>query len=436
MNIKTVAPAIALLLGTYFLGFHVQQSQYSEIIIGFSIMMAGYLLLLRTDTPLIILLAIAIIARLILLPSFPFLSDDIYRFFWDAELISSGHSPYSMTPSEFQKIDLGYAELFSQLNSPDYYSVYPPLSQGLFYISSQLGSDIYGMAVVLKLIYLCIEVVGMYFSIKLLSNLNMDNRLAAMYYLNPLVVIEGIGNLHIEILVSTSIAMTLYFLYHHKYVQAGFAFAGGIAVKVVPLLIAPIMAFSAWNKKKLLFIMVTAIIAILTFSPLLVGMEVGQFSQSLDLYFRKFEFNGSLYYLLRYIGYQWEGYNLINIIGPGLSIAIVALVGYLVYARRQMIGSFPQQVILPCFLAWIGYLLCSTTIHPWYLIPILYLSIYTRFRFAILWSFLIVLTYINYSYQPYLENLWVVALEYIVLMVVMIYEGFFSRKIWKGNSSS
>ena len=436
MDFKTVASAIALFLGTYFLGYHVQQSDFTEIVVGFSVMMAGYLLLLKSDSRIAVLIGVSIMARVILLPSFPFMSDDVYRFLWDAKLMSSGYSPYTMTPAEFQHIDLSYTDLFSQLNSPNYYSVYPPLSQGIFYVSTQIGNDVYGMTMVLKVIYLTIEIVGMYFSVKLLKNLNLDPRLAALYYLNPLVIVEGIGNLHIEILVSTSLGMTLYYLYQHHYVRAGFAFAGGIAVKVVPLLIAPILAFLPWNKRKIKFIGVTALVSILTFSPLLYAMEISQFSQSLDLYFRKFEFNGSLYYVLRYIGYQWEGYNLIAFIGPGLSVLIVALVAGLVYARRQMSGSFSKQVILPCFLAWVAYLLFSTTIHPWYIIPVLYLSIFTQFRFPVLWSFLIILTYINYSYQPYFENLWVVSLEYLLLISVMIYEGIFKKETWRVSSPS
>jgi len=51
-----------------------------------------------------------------------------------------------------------------------------------------------------------------------------------------------------------------------------------------------------------------------------------------------------------------------------------------------------------------------------------YLSIFTRYRFPLVWTALLWLTYINYSYAEYHENLWVVGLEYVVMLGWMIWE--------------
>jgi alpha-1,6-mannosyltransferase len=63
------------------------------------------------------------------------------------------------------------------------------------------------------------------------------------------------------------------------------------------------------------------------------------------------------------------------------------------------------------------YLLCATIVHPWYLTLPIAISVFTNERFPILWSFLIFGTYINYSYTPYHENLWVVAIEYSFILI-------------------
>ena len=39
-------------------------------------------------------------SRLLILFSFPLLSDDIYRFIWDGSLLHHGINPFSLTPSQ------------------------------------------------------------------------------------------------------------------------------------------------------------------------------------------------------------------------------------------------------------------------------------------------------------------------------------------------
>ncbi len=68
------------------------------------------------------------------------------------------------------------------------------------------------------------------------------------------------------------------------------------------------------------------------------------------------------------------------------------------------------------------YVVFATTIHPWYVIMPLALSMFTNYRYVLVWSSLITLTYINYSYSPYQENLWVVALEYLIVVIFIIIE--------------
>ena len=62
--------------------------------------------------------------RLMLLFSFPNLSDDIFRFIWDGRMCSLGINPYGYLPSEIvdNHAALG-AELYSELNSPNYFTI-------------------------------------------------------------------------------------------------------------------------------------------------------------------------------------------------------------------------------------------------------------------------------------------------------------------------
>src|SRR5690606_9444468 len=138
---------------------------------------------------------------------------------------------------------------------------------------------------------------------------------------------------------------------------------------------------------------------------------VENLSSSLNLYFRRFEFNASLYYLLREIGTLILGYNPIALIGPFL--ALVALLRILFFSWSGRINlSLPERWLFVLT----AYLLCATTVHPWYVIPLVVLSVLTRFRFPMIWSALLPLTYLAYGQVPFYENLWVVVLEYGVVV--------------------
>ncbi|MEX0359534.1 MAG: mannosyltransferase, partial [Allomuricauda sp.] len=50
------------------------------------------------------------------------------------------------------------------------------------------------------------------------------------------------------------------------------------------------------------------------------------------------------------------------------------------------------------------------------------LAMFTKFRFAMLWSFLVVLSYFAYSNVDFDENLWLLAFEYLLVIGYMIYE--------------
>jgi hypothetical protein len=162
----------------------------------------------------------------------------------------------------------------------------------------------------------------------------------------------------------------------------------------------------------------------LSFAPLLNSSFVNGFGESLDLYFRKFEFNASFYYLIRWIGYQWVGYNVIQTVGPKLGLLAVAAIG--IGGLLDKKTDWPS-LMQRCLWAIMAYLLLATTVHPWYAILPLALSVFTRYRFPLVWTALIWLTYINYSYPIYRENLWVVGLEYVVVV------GWMGWELWSGS---
>ena len=62
---------------------------------------------------------------------------DYFRFIWDGKLFVNGFNPYLYLPSEILNTDIAKTagltqELYDGLNSPKYYTVYPPINQLIF----------------------------------------------------------------------------------------------------------------------------------------------------------------------------------------------------------------------------------------------------------------------------------------------------------------
>jgi hypothetical protein len=68
------------------------------------------------------------------------------------------------------------------------------------------------------------------------------------------------------------------------------------------------------------------------------------------------------------------------------------------------------------------YYFMSSTVHPWYVVFLLGISIFTNYRFPLVWSFAVILSYYAYSNPDYKESLPLLAIEYILVMGYFIYE--------------
>ena len=416
---------ILLILGVsiFLTAYLPQQSDFYLFIALYTIATGSYVLVIRdinqySDK---VLSYAWLFFSLSLLFTFPNLSNDIYRFFWDGMLVDQGISPYHYLPQEL--LENGRVEdraLFNLLNSPGYYSVYPPLNQLFYWLSYKLSDGILSFSMFLKGIYLAIMISGVYFTTRLLPVFGYDKKLSFIFFLNPLVLIEGLGNLHIEVVMVSLLAGAFY--YYQK-VKKGLwlpiFYSLSLGVKLVPLLMSPLFWFNQPNRWRWKFVVQVMLFSIILFFPIFIGSGLSGFTDSLDLYFRKFEFNGGIYYVLRFLGFQLKGYNLIAYLGPALGlITFSSIIGLALKRNERDI----QSMVSYSLIAWSIYLILSTTVHPWYIMPLIFLGMLSGKWYPVLWSYLIMLTYINYNPVEYHENLKVVTVEYILLLATIAYE--------------
>jgi len=430
---KQLWSGIALLLslvGWYWMAYEVERHHFTELIVIFAGLFLTYWFIVKAGTDQQVKwwgLAGAIGFRLLYLPAMPELSDDVYRFIWDGRLLVQGIDPFKHLPVYYitgagRSLDLaGISESFFQkLNSPEYYTVYPPLSQGVFALAAWLfPNSVTGSVVVIRGVLLIADLANLYLLHWLLRYFRLPGYLLLLYALNPLVIAELTGNLHFEGLMLFGLLLAWVLLCRQRYWWSACAFSIGVLTKLLPLMLLPLLIRRIGWVHTLIY---SAMVGVLTFCGFLAVTEFGQLYHMLDsveLYFQTFEFNAGPYYLLRWVGFQLEGYNMIGTIGKILPVLSVS--GIAIYAWRE---KRPDQRHLPqaVLAVWTFYLLLSTTIHPWYIAALLPFALFTRFRFPFLWSFLALLSYATYRVHPYQEIYWLTAMEYLLVGILLVLE--------------
>lgn len=361
--------------------------------------------------------------RIVLVFSFPAMSDDIYRFLWDGHLIHSGIHPLSAKPVDLISSNPfeHSAWLFQRLNSPEYYTIYPPAAQFIFYIISFFEADqIFASSILFKLILLGSETGILVLLLKFLDELNRHRALAMIYFLNPLIIIEVMGNIHFESLSICAFLGAMYLYKFKKRILSAVFYASSVALKLLPLMFLPVFLKAIQDRRKLVAYYALIFLACLVFFvPFFLGLDIDHFLSSLDLYFQKFEFNAGLYYLLRWILYVITGYNQILILGPAL--AFISVLVMLWILKSSTLDSI-QDFFNISFGFFVIYLLFSTTIHPWYLAFPLVLSVFNPRVFILVWSFMVLLSYSLYSETARESHYLLIALEYLTIGVVYMLE--------------
>ncbi|MBX2814368.1 MAG: DUF2029 domain-containing protein [Saprospiraceae bacterium] len=404
------------------------QSDFLKISLPYTVLFGLYLFsyrYFRSHSDVLFLIFLSVVVRFVTVFAFPNLSDDIYRFLWDGHLLNDGINPFLYTPSEWLSVgnaNEALSALYPRLNSPEYYSIYPPVCQGLFaFVTWLFPTSPYWASVALKLVFLFSEIGTIYILMKFVQQLGLPLKRVLLYALNPLIIVELCGNLHFEAIMIFFMIAGLWFFARKRHMFFGILFGLSILTKLLPLMFLPFLLLRAHWKNILVGFGAIAITLLVGFSSLIDLTVVEKFASSLDLYFRKFEFNASIYYLAREVGYWYRGYNMIASIGPWLSvIALVAILSLALFERKRTMRTFFESALL----AFTIYLLLTTTIHPWYLALPIVLCIFTRFRYPLFWSGLITLTYINYWGDGYHERMGIVVLEYICVLTLLYLEVF------------
>lgn len=465
-NKTSLLLAISCVLFYIAFAYNLVRTDYIKLITLYSaLFFLFYKLVHLLKSQIVFLTWLAFIFRAIFILSIPNLSQDFYRFIWDGRMLLEGFNPYLHTVDSFISMDkfpiTQAQELYNgmgELNA-SHFTNYPPLNQLCFVITGLFaGKSILGSVMVMRLFIIAADFGTLFFGKKLLKKLNIPVYNIFWYVLNPFIIIELTGNLHFEGVMIFFLVWSLYLLHIGKWQFAALILGLSISVKLIPLMFLPL--FFKWfvkNKEvsttlnqtiedkiasplpprndrlrkrtRLIgFYSMTLLTTILLFLPFYSKQFIHNYTKTVGLWFQDFEFNASLYYIAREIGYLFRDYNEIAVIGKIIPILVVLFVLGMTFLRKN---KTTVQLITSMLLVLSFYYFTATTVHPWYIATLLILSVFTNYKFPLVWSFVIILSYLAYINTNNAENLWIIGLGYAIVYSVFIWEVFISKKAMK-----
>jgi alpha-1,6-mannosyltransferase len=434
--------SLATIVLYFFFAYNLERAQFIQFLLIYGGLFFTYIYILKKQTNNFqTLVILAILFRLVFLFATPNLSQDFYRFIWDGRMLFEGLNPYLSLPETFinqREFPVNQAaELYAgmgELNG-SHYTNYPPINQLCFYIAALISNNsIIGSVVVMRLLIVLADIGIIFFGKRILEKMHLSVHHIFWYALNPFIIIELTGNLHFEPVMLFFFIWAVYQLINQKWISAAVLIACSITVKLIPLLFLPL--FYQWfvkrentyfnGLKKLIgFYLITGITTLLFFLPFYSPTLIDNYTNSVGLWFRSFEFNASFYFVFREIGYLFRGYNEIAIIGKIIPVLTILFLGIITFFRKN---TSIKELITALLFGLSFYYFTTTTMHPWYLASLILLAVFTKYRFPIVWSFVIILSYSAYATESYKENLWLITFEYLVVYGYLIWELIYKRQ--------
>lgn len=294
---------------------------------------------------LLAMFAVGLLARLILIPTTPTLSEDVYRYLWDGTLVAHGFNPYPRAPSDtvFRSVNPG---LLHRLNHADVPTIYPPAAQLLFGLVARVSAT----PIAWKIFLLFLETGLILALLELLRARGLPRERLLLYYWNPLVLVESFGSGHLDLVATVFLLIALALYEANRQARAGIAFGIAVMTKFLPGLIIPRFI----RRGKWLLLLAAAVTAGVIVTPFLEAASA--LTTGLGIYARHWEFNSALYHLLHRMT--------ANDLAIRRVLGAAGLLATLVIAWRARSAT---GAVFACF---VSFLCLSPTVFPWYAVPV------------------------------------------------------------------
>ena len=357
---------------------------------------------------------IAIALRIMVMFVSPVTSDDYYRYLWDGKVQAEGLNPFQYSPEELTQLHDDI--LYPKVTYPDIKTIYPPLSQVVFYLGYVIsGTNTVG----LKMLYLFFSIGILYFLYHSLKLLKINTNYIFLYVLSPLVIFEFFINAHIDILILFFISAFIYFTLSGNTGPAFLFLSLSILSKTYSLIFLPLYVFHLYRSGmsiKNIFLQ-----SFYFFLPMLFltfyGSSIGNIYMTMQNYMQNWYSNNLIFLSLNSLLQLFDVFD--HQIARMIMI-VFFLIAYLFILKSKL--SVIQKLYLVSFF----YLFFAHTVHQWYVtLIVLFLPMCFSYS-ALYWSGIIGLTNITIFYFLR-DNVWedfipVLIAEYVVLAVLIVYD--------------
>ena len=359
------------------------------------------------------LLTAIIIIRIIFIPVHPVGSDDYYRYLWDGKVQANGVNPYAFAPDAKE---LGYLHsdiLPKYVNHSAMKTLYPPLTEILFYISYLISGENYLGIKFLLLFFDLITIYGIYL---ILKKLNTDKKYILLYALSPLPIFQFFVDAHADGFGLAFIIFAIFFYLDKKKILSYILIGLSICIKPIGLLFIPLLFFAEKSlTERIKIILVPAFICAAMYIPYIF---TGSPFQALIKFTENWTFNGIVFDILNSFLHNNQKVRLIC----GIIYFLIFLV--ILFSKKDLL----EKIYLSIFLL----LIFSPVVHPWYVCWLVILLPFVPRWSGIFYVSLVSLTAItDLNYQ--LSGTWreytlVLTLEYVPVLAIFLYEMYSYRK--------
>ena len=174
-----------------------------------------------------------------MIPLKPGLSHDIMRFLWDGRLLANGVNPYLYRPNAPELDAFKNVSYFLDYEFKYTFTVYPPVAQLLFGGTYLLtGDDPFGIKIAVTIL----DVINILLLTILLREIKGSISLSnlVMYAWSPLLIVESVGNAHIEPLMTFFLLLSLHLLSKRRFRLSSLSFSLACWSKLYPILLLPV----------------------------------------------------------------------------------------------------------------------------------------------------------------------------------------------------
>ncbi len=389
-------------------------------LISYSLLLGTYFFIIKKDIEYSFqsIIIIYVITRIIIIPMYAWLSDDVFTYLWQGKLVYNGINIYNYFPLDNQLVN--YRDnnwlMMGNITIP---AIYPPIATYIFALNYKIA-NIFGSNEIIQFYsWKMILIIGELLSILLIKiNTKIKNYNLLIYILNPLCLIEIIGQGHNDGLLIPIITLLIIAIYQSRNIFINSALiAIGALIKMTPIFLLPILFFRKFDKKIIVSIVASifAILLVIIMSyPILnsksalnnynYGMSYFNFKAiffSAPLEIVKFTLN------ILNIDNYWQKAPYIVYYSKLALIAIISI--FYIYKKKDYQLEFITLVLAVAYLI-------STKVHTWYFAPIIFLlSIMMKKNYIFGLSIFMLSYYVylfpSFTYYPLLDiTIWVVAI--------------------------